>query len=117
VLKLLVLIPYKKSLRSVEDKPWCRHLENGNFWPKNTKLALVSNQGLKRRWESVFCNNSVQIVGLYEKQLFGDFGENRFPAPFETLVGHECKFGVFWPKMAIFEVSAPGLSFTDLKDF
>jgi hypothetical protein len=45
----------------VKIKPWSRHLENGHFWPKNTKLALVSSQGLKRRWESIFCNNSVQI--------------------------------------------------------
>jgi hypothetical protein len=36
--------------------------------------------------------------------------KNRFPTSFETLAGHESKFGVFWPKKAIFEVSAPGFN-------
>jgi hypothetical protein len=36
--------------------------------------------------------------------------KNRFPTPLETLAGHECKFGVFWPKIAIFEMSAPGFN-------
>jgi hypothetical protein len=54
----------------VKIKPCCSHLENGHFWPKNTKLALVSSQGLKRRWKSVFCNNSVQIWLVSTKNSF-----------------------------------------------
>jgi hypothetical protein len=43
------------------------------FWvllAKNTKLALVSNLGLKMRWDSVFCGNPVQIWMVFMKNCF-----------------------------------------------
>jgi hypothetical protein len=53
----------------VKIETWCRHLENCHF------LAEKHQTCLKRRWESVFCNNSVQndkflVVNEPEEQEF-----------------------------------------------
>jgi hypothetical protein len=41
----------------------------------------------------------------HQPYFYRIIAKNRLPTFFETLAGHECKFGVFWLKMVIFEVS------------
>jgi hypothetical protein len=43
--------------------------------------------------------------------------KKRLPMPFETLAGHECKFGVFGQKWSFSRCLHQGLIFTDLKYF